>query len=433
MKKSIFILIIYILLNTIILKAVNPEWIVYTSDSIDISIKHNFIHKVRIAPDNSKWITGFLNPLVIFYNICWKTFLQEQEFKVQGHSLLSISDVLFGFQNSTWLTDGGQKSLYRFSENDTLVYEYDDTTSLPRYYITGLAKSGNYLWLGSDSGLIRHDGMYEWIVYNPQNSGLHTNYISDLKADTSGNLWLGTDSGLVKYDGTNWTIWTKENSDIPGDIIGSITIDNQDNKWLTFDDNTGKICAVAKFNGTNWTVYDSTNSSLSPEGYFSSVCIDSAGVKWITTLSGIHRFDDTTWTKFDTSNSGLPHNFTSDCACDRDGNVWIATDNGLAVYREGGVILSGVEQGRGFNPMTIFFPNPAEKGGRINFNLENPLKVEIVLYNNQGKPVKSLLNDYTSPGEHTVNFNTSDLPPGTYFYKFKAGNRVETKKFVVIK
>jgi ligand-binding sensor domain-containing protein len=45
------------------------------------------------------------------------------------------------------------------------------------------------------------------------------------------------------------------------------------------------------------------------------------------------------WTVYNTSNSELPSNWVYSIAIDGQGNKWIGTDGGLAVYREGGIIL----------------------------------------------------------------------------------------------
>ena len=51
------------------------------------------------------------------------------------------------------------------------------------------------------------------------------------------------------------------------------------------------------------------------------------------------------WIVYDTENSGLPSNWVSSLAIDRQGNIWISTHmRGLAVYCEGGVILTGVQK-----------------------------------------------------------------------------------------
>jgi len=51
------------------------------------------------------------------------------------------------------------------------------------------------------------------------------------------------------------------------------------------------------------------------------------------------------WIVYNTDNSGLPHDRVRSLAIDEQGNKWIGTDGGgLAVYREGGVILTGVQE-----------------------------------------------------------------------------------------
>jgi len=95
-----------------------------------------------------------------------------------------------------------------------------------------------------------------------------------------------------------------------------------------------------------WTVYDTENSGL-PDNYLTNaLTIDAQGNIWIGTRSrGLAKFDGETWTVYNTGNSGLPDNWIRPLAIDRQGNIWISTQiRGLAVYREGGVILTGVQE-----------------------------------------------------------------------------------------
>ena len=51
------------------------------------------------------------------------------------------------------------------------------------------------------------------------------------------------------------------------------------------------------------------------------------------------------WIVYNTDNSGLVHLDVPALAFDAPGNIWIGTNGGgLAVYREGGVILTGVQE-----------------------------------------------------------------------------------------
>jgi len=51
------------------------------------------------------------------------------------------------------------------------------------------------------------------------------------------------------------------------------------------------------------------------------------------------------WIVYNADNSGLPDNWVWILLIDTQGNTWIGTYlGGLAVYREGGVILTGVQE-----------------------------------------------------------------------------------------
>jgi ligand-binding sensor domain-containing protein len=84
------------------------------------------------------------------------------------------------------------------------------------------------------SGLTKFDGD-NWIVYDKQNSGLPSDYISYINTDNEGNVWIGTGihlynaGGLVKFDGNNWTIYNKDNSGLPSNIVSAIGFDSRGN------------------------------------------------------------------------------------------------------------------------------------------------------------------------------------------------------------
>jgi len=104
--------------------------------------------------------------------------------------------------------------------------------------------------------------------------------------------------------------------------------------------------AVAACSQTpEWIVYDTVNSGL-PHNFVDCLAFDAPGNEWIGTEGGgLANFDRETWTVYNLVNSGLPSNFVDCLAFDVPGNIWIGTwGGGLAVYREGGVILTGVQE-----------------------------------------------------------------------------------------
>ncbi len=59
--------------------------------------------------------------------------------------------------------------------------------------------------------------------------------------------------------------------------------------------------------------------------------------------------------------------------------------------------------------------------------------VKLVIYNTRGQEVTTLINEQLITGSHEVEWNTSNLPGGIYFYKIEAGAFVETKKMILVK
>jgi hypothetical protein len=75
-----------------------------------------------------------------------------------------------------------------------------------------------------------------------------------------------------------------------------------------------------------------------------------------------------------------------------------------------------------FNPMTI-----------IKFAIPRAGNVQIKVYDEIGKEVAVLVNEYKQPGNYDVSFDGSNLSSGVYFYKIFAGDFVDAKKMMLIK
>jgi hypothetical protein len=79
------------------------------------------------------------------------------------------------------------------------------------------------------------------------------------------------------------------------------------------------------------------------------------------------------------------------------------------------------------------FPNPAKEKTTIHFKVNSSYHVNVDLFNISGKKVKGLVDGIYDPGEHMVEVNVADLPPGTYVYQMKTGFYKESKKLVILK
>ncbi|MCX7797479.1 MAG: T9SS type A sorting domain-containing protein [Melioribacter sp.] len=84
---------------------------------------------------------------------------------------------------------------------------------------------------------------------------------------------------------------------------------------------------------------------------------------------------------------------------------------------------------------TLFqnYPNPFNPTTTINFTLPKMSYVKLTVYNSLGEKIATILSKQLDAGMHSVNFDASNLPSGTYFYRLEADNFISTKKMTLIK
>ncbi len=79
------------------------------------------------------------------------------------------------------------------------------------------------------------------------------------------------------------------------------------------------------------------------------------------------------------------------------------------------------------------YPNPFNSSTTIMYTLNESTNVRITVYDRLGREIATLVDEMQSAGTHTVIFNASDLPSGTYFYRIKTNSYTEVKKMVLEK
>ncbi|MEO8666005.1 MAG: T9SS type A sorting domain-containing protein [Ignavibacteria bacterium] len=79
------------------------------------------------------------------------------------------------------------------------------------------------------------------------------------------------------------------------------------------------------------------------------------------------------------------------------------------------------------------YPNPFNPSTKINYELPNDGNVNITIFDNAGKEVASLVNEFKSAGFYTINFSASSLSSGVYFYKISSGDFSSVKKMMIVK
>lgn len=79
------------------------------------------------------------------------------------------------------------------------------------------------------------------------------------------------------------------------------------------------------------------------------------------------------------------------------------------------------------------YPNPFNPSTKIKYSIPQNGLVLIVVYDLTGQQVATLLNEVKEPGNYEINFNTSGLSSGVYFYKMTSNNFSQVKKMSILK
>ena len=79
------------------------------------------------------------------------------------------------------------------------------------------------------------------------------------------------------------------------------------------------------------------------------------------------------------------------------------------------------------------YPNPFNPSTKISYSVPTASKVTLKVFDILGKEITTLINEEKLVGEYEVKFNAINFPSGTYFYQFKAGSFIQTKKMILMK
>lgn len=248
---------------------------------------------------------------------------------------------------------------------------------LPQDSIRAIAQTPDgFLWVGTDEGLARFDG-YEFFTFSKDNSNLPSNSITSLTAGRNGSLWIGTPKGLAVYDGRSFRTYTHKDG-LADDSIDALFSDDTGAIWVVAAGNLSRLengiftnyraeqdvpmngvrgvtedgahnilvagwSAVARFDkGKFIPVID---ASVLKDNLPLSIRTDHSGGMWIVGTRGLMQRSTDGRTRTYRAREGLYDSFgINQVLEDRDGNIWVGTDSGLARL-EGGLFHTRIEPG----------------------------------------------------------------------------------------
>ena len=148
-----------------------------------------------------------------------------------------------------------------------------------------------YLWIGTEAGLLRFDGVRFVPWSPPMGQQLPSSRIRSLLGARDGSLWIGTHSGLSR-----WADQKLTNLDIHG-ATGSILEDRDGAVWLVYGDpHHTPLCRVAE---TVVRCYEEADGI--PDEANGSIIRDAVGNLWIGAQHGVTRWQSGSFSVHDVS------------------------------------------------------------------------------------------------------------------------------------
>src|SRR5690606_31011224 len=231
-------------------------------------------------------------------------------------------------------------------------------------------------WFGT-GGVSKYNGI-NWTNYHPLNSNIPLGAILSVTSRNN-ELWVSSfNKGIGRLIDTTWTRFNQSNSPLPDDDTRIISRDNENKIWIGME--TGGIAVISEEN--EWEFINSSNSGI-PSNSITELLL-TPNVKWVGTLvHGAGRLIDTTWTIYNNQNSPIPSFTISGLALDSNGNTWIGTPGGLAVFNEKGIV--SVSNISNEIPKDFIlhqnYPNPFNPTTVIKYYISKKSNIEIIVFN----------------------------------------------------
>jgi hypothetical protein len=126
------------------------------------------------------------------------------------------------------------------------------------------------------------------------------------------------------------------------------------------------------------------------------------------------------------------------------GGWWLDTANPIfddfmvVTYEEVTAIDPAINQKPEDYWLSQNYPNPFNPTTSIDFNLPSSQEVKLIIYDLNGRTVRTLLNEKQGAGLHSVVWDSRDdagntMPSGVYFYQLTTGSYSTSKKLMLIK
>ena len=334
------------------------EWVTFPVQGV-ISIAQD--------PNNNIWASNYFGHIYKYDGNSWDDLLSQGIWAVS-------QDIFFDHNGTGWFTSLSSGILMYNSYEDEWT-TFDTLSGFPSQITISVGgDTTDTIWIGTadlntsgtivpgNIGLVRYDVLNDTLISYTEESGLPSNYISNIEISSTGTVWgIGTVvfDGAIKLDSNGVTHLTTANSGLITDTINDLAIDENS---VYFGGN-----GIVKFNydSLTWNTYETSNEPLSSK--INAVISNNTDSIWVGTARGLNLFindewipihgipvlslfidsNNNLWSGFDgyyigrydgseweifNKDDGILGGVVYDITEDINGNIWIAVNGGVNVY-----------------------------------------------------------------------------------------------------
>ncbi|MCP3953071.1 MAG: PAS domain-containing protein, partial [Desulfobacterales bacterium] len=156
--------------------------------------------------------------------------------------------------------------------------------------------------------------------------------------DRDGFFWIGTQTGLIKWNGTDRVIYSRSRGGLSDNTITAVVEDHKGQLWVGTMGGLNRyskdIDTFLQFKHNPDDANSLSHESIGMINHFQSLIEDKDGYLWIATQNGLNRFDpeEGIFKHFlhRPDNPGsLSHNVVNAIYADSTGTLWVGTRSGL--------------------------------------------------------------------------------------------------------
>ena len=345
----------------------------YSTDAMFVKVNNQWELFEKDNTANRFSVKVFKNELVVCHNLAVDFFdvvgVRQRTLYSYNPGNINPKDALIDEKNDVWIGDG-LEGLTKIPSSGETVKFLPNGPDFPD--VNALSSGGKDVWVVPGGRNSDYGGLYrqarfagfvdgQWKTIDKEQDPFLKDYrdVLSVSVDPANNkrVYLGTwEYGLLEYvNGEFSKHYTPENSSLQGAIfdskwvgIGGIAFDSKNDMWVT-NSSAPSVLSVKRTDGT-WQAFDL--GSVATGTYMTKIIVDKSNQKWMIPRDhALIVFNDNNTKDISddqvrrltsaAGNGNLPGSFIQCLAADREGLVWIGTNEGVGVIYSPANVFSG--------------------------------------------------------------------------------------------